>query len=315
MENLKINFKIDVISKEDIPIEELKKELKKKKNKSYYFSEIADYYYKKKYMKNILEVLKDYYEIPRCPVTGELVRYKLAGSILFGKYSSGCDASKMTKHISENNNNFKNFVEKMKIERRGKGNPMYGVTAWNAGLTKENNEILKKISENMMGNEFSDETLNKMSESAKIRKIHGHTGHKHSEKSKQIMREKTIARFKRGEFPQTNSLPHRETKKLLEEIYGEVGNDLKEEFGYGGFVFDFKIGKFLIEVQGDYFHCNPETRHAIPKSDMQKNNLDRDNRKRKFVKDSGEYELIELWENDIINNVEKVKICLSNLRK
>jgi hypothetical protein len=126
------------------------------------------------------------------------------------------------------------------------------------------------------------------------------------------MREKTIARFKRGEFPQTNSLPHRMVRELLLEIFGE---NIKEEFGYGGFVFDFKVDRYLVEIQGDYFHCNPETRHAIPKNDMQKNNLERDERKRNFVKENLEYELIEVWENDIINNIEKVKICLNNLKK
>jgi hypothetical protein len=129
------------------------------------------------------------------------------------------------------------------------------------------------------------------------------------------MREKTIARFKRGEFPQTNSFPHRETRKILEEIFGEVGKDFKEEFGYGGFVFDFKVGNYLIEVQGDYFHCNPETRHTIPKNKMQINNLERDKRKHKFVSDQGEYKLVEVWENDVVNNIEKIKICLSNLKK
>lgn len=312
MEKLKIDFRIDIISGEEILVTELRKELKEKKDKNYYLSEIADYYYQSKYGKNILEILNEYYEIPTCPVTGDLVSYKLAGSILFGKYSSGCDVSEMTKHIAENNDNFNSHVERMKIERKGEGNPMYGATAWNDGLTKETDDRVKKISEDRVGIEFSDETLKKMSESAKVREIHGHTGHKHSEESKQIMREKTIARFKRGEFPQTNSLPHRMVRELLLEIFRE---NIQEEFGYGGFVFDFKVDKFLIEVQGDYFHCNPGTRHTIPKNKMQINNLERDKRKHKFVLDSGEYKLIEIWENDIVNNIEKVKEWLSNLKK
>lgn len=316
MEKLKINFRSDIISGEEIPFLELKNELKKIKNKrNFYYSEVADYYYKKKYNKNILQILSDYYEIPTCPVTGDLVSYKLTGSILFGKYSSSCDLSKMTKHIAENNEDFINFVEKMKIERKGEGNPMHGLSSWNKGLTKDTNDILKKISENMKGYVFSDEILKKMSESAKKRKIHGHTGYKHSEKSKQMMREKTIERFKQGKFPQTNSAPHIKTKNILKEIYGNLNDNFCEEFEYGGFVFDFKVGKFLIEVQGDYFHCNPNTRHAIPKNDMQIKNLERDKRKRKFVEDNKEYKLIEIWENDIVNNIEKVKECLKNLKK
>lgn len=310
MEKLKIDFRIDIISGEDIIVDELRKELKEKKNKNYYLSEIADYYYQSKYGKNILEVLSEYYEIPTCPVTGDLVSYKLAGSILFGRYSSSCDVSEMTKHIATNNSNFKAHVEKMKVDRRGEGNPMYGLTAWNDGLTKETDDRIKKISEDRKGIEFSDETLKKMSESAKVREVHGHTGHKHSEESKQIMREKTIARFKRGEFPQTNSLPHRETKSVLQEL----NLPFEEEFEYGGFVFDFKIADKLVEVQGDYFHCNPNTRHAVPKNKMQKNNLKRDKRKRKFVEDNKEFELLEVWEHDIINKKEEIKLWLSNLK-
>lgn len=315
MEKLKIDFRRDIVSGEDIPVAEFRAELKQKKNKNYYLSEIADYYYQCEYEKNILEVLSNYYEIPKCPVTGGLVSYKLAGSILFGKYSSDCDVSDMTKYIAENNENYKAHVDRMKVERKGGGNPMYGATAWNDGLTKETDERIKKISEDRKGIEFSDETLARMSESAKVREVHGHTGHKHSEETKQILREKTIARFKKGKFPQTNSLPHREVRKVLEELYGVAGEDFEEEFSYGGFVFDFKVGKFLIEVQGDYFHCNPDTRHAIPKSDMQRNNLKRDNRKRKVVAKKGEYQLIEVWENDIINDIEKIKLCLNNLKK
>lgn len=315
MKKLKIDFKKDIISGEKIPVLELRKELKNKKNKNYYFSEIADYFYKNKYKKNILEILADYHEIPKCPITGRLVSYKLTGYIIFGKFSSNCNVSERAKYISENNNDYKAHIERMKIERKGKGNPMYGVVAWNDGLTKETDDRIKKISENRIGIEFSDETLNKMSKSAKDRNIHGHTGHKHSDETKKVLRKKTIERFKKGLYPQTNSFPHKETRKILNDLYGSDTGSFEEEFEYGGFVFDFKVGKFLIEVQGDYFHCNPNTRHAIPKSDMQKNNIKRDERKRKFVEDTGEYEFIEIWEYDIVNNIKKIKICLSNLRK
>ena len=315
MKKLKINFKKVIISEEEIPVATIRENLKKIKNKNYYLSEIADYYYKNKYNKNILEVLDDYYKIPKCPITNNVVSYKLAGHIIFGKYSSSCSYSDISKYICENNENYKAHIERMKESRKGKGNPMYGMKVWNDGLTKETDDRLKNISEKMKGNKFSEETLKKMSESAKKRKVHGHTGHKHSEKSKQLMREKTISRFKRGKFPQTNTIPHREVKKILEEIFGKVGGELQEEFGYGNFVFDFKVLGFLIEVQGDYFHCNPNTRHAIPKSDIQKKNLERDKRKHKSVEKLGEYKLIEIWENDIINNIEKVKLCLMNLKK
>jgi len=315
METLKIDFTIDVITNERIPLEQMKVEIKKvMPRQSYYFSELADFYYKTVYKKNILQVLKDYYSIPLCPITGELVSYKLAGSILFGKYSSSCSFTQISKYIAENNENYKIHVEKMKTDRLGAGNPMYNKIPWNNGLTKDTDDRVNEVSKKMIGNKPSKEALDKMSESAKKRKVHGHTGHKHSEYSKSIMREKTIARFKAGSFPQTNTLPHKMVREILIKLSTEEC-EFVEEFACGGFVFDFKIGNNLIEVQGDYFHCNPNTRHAVPKNKMQVNNLKRDERKRKFVKDNTDFVLVEIWEKDIIEETEKVEICLKNLMK
>jgi hypothetical protein len=328
MKNLKLDFTIDYITGEKIPILEYRDKFKliivRKKN-NYYISEIANFYYKEKYSLNIIQVLSSFYKIPICPVTGEFVSFKLGGSIVFGQFSSNCPSNKKSKHVAENNEKYKSFVERMKVDRVGSGNPMYNKKAWNSGLNLETSEVVKKYSEKRVKTllEYSPDKKEEVSKNlSKARKHvlekpgpHGHTGFKHSEESKQIMREKTIARFKGGKFPQTNSLPHKLVRELCETIFGKLGEKFYEEFSYGGFIFDFRIDNYLIEVQGDYFHCNPNTRHAIPKNDMQKNNLERDKRKHSFVKELGKYILIELWEYDIINNIEKIKKCLINLKK
>lgn len=315
MEKLKIDFKKDITNGLDIPIEEIRKEMKEIKQKNYYLSEIAEYYYKKTYNKNILEILDDFYEIPRCPATNHFVSYKLNGSIVFGKYGPLIYAKEIGLYVSENDEKYKNFVEKMKTERKGSGNPMYKAIPWNKNLTKEEDDRVMSSSKKRIGLKHSDESKKKQSESAKKRTIHGHSGHKHSEESKQIMREKTILRFKSGSFPQTNSFPHREVKKILENICIEENLTFEEEFEYGGFVFDFKFENNLIEVQGDYFHCNPNTRHKVPKNKMQINNLERDERKKDFVYNKKEYNFVEIWEFDIVNNIKKVEQCLKNLKK
>lgn len=46
--------------------------------------------------------------------------------------------------------------------RKGAGNPMYGLKPWNKGLTAEDNEILKAISLRMIGASPSKETREKM---------------------------------------------------------------------------------------------------------------------------------------------------------
>ena len=314
MESLKIDFKIDVITGEILPVKELKECLKEKKPRkrgNYYYSEVADYYYQQKYGKNIVEVLSEFYDIPRCPVTGDYVSYTLYGSIKFGKYSKRCSASEFSKHIAENNKGYKAHVERMKIDRKGDGNPMFGKETWNKGLTKESDDRIKKISEDRIGLEFSKETLNKMSESAKVRDIHGHAGFKHSEETKQILREKTIQRLKDGKFPQTNSLPHRIVREMLEELDIEFTEE--EEVAF--YSFDFKVGNTLVEVQGDYWHCNPNTRHAVPKFKSQINNVNRDKRKKTYIKNNTDYKIMYIWEYDIVNNKENVKLCLKDLKK
>lgn len=318
MKKIEKDFAVDFYSKEKIDIPYYRNELKKIKNKNYYFTEISDFYYKKKYNKSLYDVMKELFleELPICPIKREPTKIlKKRSYLIYGEFSPKCSRDEISVYVANNNEEYKKHVEKMKIERVGAGNPMYGKQSWNFGLTKENNESLKRISSDRKGIVFSVDTLKKMSESAKNRLFHGHTNCKHSEESKKKMREKTIARLKKGAFPQTNSLPHKIIKSALTEYYGEVGVGFEEEFDFGNYVFDFKVGDTLIEVQGDFFHCNPNTKFKVPKSDIQKNNLKRDIKKRNFVLMSGLYNLLELWEYDIINNLNTLKECLKNLKK
>lgn len=286
----KINFKIDYISNEEIPIQNLSREIKKLKiikRKNFYITEIADFYYKKKYQKNIVEILENFFNFPKCPITGKIVSYKLAGKIIFGKYSSDCSSAEMAKHISINNEKYKEHISRMKEERKGAGNPMHNNKPWNKGLSSETNETIKKTAEKRIGWKPSDETKKKQSESAKKRLIHGHTGFKHSEESKQVMREKTIERLKNNKFPQTNTVPHKKMKEILQNNFLDnnliQAQDFEEEFPYGHFVFDFRVKNYLIEVQGDFFHANPNTRHSGATHMIQKINISRDRSKKNFV--------------------------------
>jgi hypothetical protein len=316
---LKVNFKTDFMTGLPISIDEyrvkLRESRKNRKSNNCFLSEIADFYYKEKYSMNIVQVLSKFYEIPKCPITGDFVSYNCAGSIVFGKFSSTVSQEEMCSYIAKNNESYKAHIERMRISRKGDCNPRYGSKPWNKGLTVNDNEVLRNMGEKRRGTKHSEEARKKQSESAKKRKVHGHTGHRHSEASKQIMREKTINRIKNGLFPQTNSLPHRKVKELLEEVFGVCGKDFEEEFPYGVFTFDFKVGKYLIEVQGDFWHCNPRTRHKEAKHASQRVNVSRDRKKERVVNEKGEYTLIKLWEDDIINNIKKIRKCIQNLKK
>jgi very-short-patch-repair endonuclease len=64
----------------------------------------------------------------------------------------------------------------------------------------------------------------------------------------------------------------------------------------------------IIEVDGDFWHCNP-TKFPLPKYESQKKNLIRDKEKEQWAKDNG-YKLLRFWEDDINNNIKSVKQTL-----
>lgn len=70
---------------------------------------------------------------------------------------------------------------------------------------------------------------------------------------------------------------------------------------------DFQLvgTKIIIEVQGDYFHCNPKLYPKGPKNENQIKYVIRDYYKKCFYL-GNDYVLIEIWEDDIRNNFDKV---------
>ncbi len=202
--------------------------------------------------------------------------------------------------------------EKAKVERKGSGNPMYGKDSWNKGLTKENSEILFLISKNRLGTTFSEETKKKQSDSAKKREIHGHTGKKHTEETKQVLRDKTLANIKKGIFKHTKTKPHICLASILEEL------DIKyeEEKILDKWCFDFYLIDYdiYLEADGDYFHSNPKRYPNGPESKTQKRNNYRDNIKNSFCKEK-KITCKRFWESDILNKRNKVKNEINKLIK
>jgi very-short-patch-repair endonuclease len=63
--------------------------------------------------------------------------------------------------------------------------------------------------------------------------------------------------------------------------------------------------KCLVEVDGDFWHCNPNTKHAIPECKTQKINILNDQQKNQWAKDNG-FKLLRFWETDIKNNPQQI---------
>jgi very-short-patch-repair endonuclease len=77
--------------------------------------------------------------------------------------------------------------------------------------------------------------------------------------------------------------------------------------------FDFYIpnSKIIIEVDGDFYHCNPNSKYSIPEYEIQKKNLSNDKRKNTWCENHN-ITLIRYWEKDINERPEWV---ISDLRQ
>jgi len=194
-----------------------------------------------------------------------------------------------------------------KISRKGSGNPMYNKRPWNKGLTKETSNSILCVSSKLKNRIISDTTKNKQSKSAKKRKVHGHTGRKHSKEAIQKMRENTLRMISEGKYKQTDTEPNRIFEKLLKDSGIEYEKEKIRDY----YSFDFYLPKMnlYVEIDGDYFHSNPKFYPNGPKTKTQKINYYRDKKKNQYCVDN-KINIIRFWENDIINNIEMIKECI-----
>jgi very-short-patch-repair endonuclease len=149
-----------------------------------------------------------------------------------------------------------------------------------------------------------------MSNSAKCRVFHGHTGKHHTEETKLVLREKALLQLKNGGFPQTKTIPH----VLFAGILTELGLVFEEEVKRGCFCFDFHVVRqnVYVEVDGDYWHSNPKFYPNGPITKSQKINWFRDLKKNDFAKREGLF-VLRFWEYDIINNKQMAVDALEKI--
>ena len=70
---------------------------------------------------------------------------------------------------------------------------------------------------------------------------------------------------------------------------------------------DFLIqDKYVIEVQGDYWHGNPNIFLESDLNTMQKNNIKRDKQKKEWILNN-RYKYLEIWEADIYRDIIDIK--------
>jgi very-short-patch-repair endonuclease len=103
--------------------------------------------------------------------------------------------------------------------------------------------------------------------------------------------------------------PEREMNQILKEL--KVEFEPQKVVGFK--IYDFYVpqANLLIEVDGDYFHANPEVYTEGDLNSMQKRNVKNDVFKDTLASGRG-YNLIRVWESDLANKYEEVK---SNIKK
>lgn len=191
---------------------------------------------------------------------------------------------------------------------------------WNDGLTK-NDDIrvaeygLKSTKEN------NPKRAKRISKSLKIRYDNGTLsnigrglGLHRSQEFKDKMR---ILVLKRMHYRCRNAV-----SKLELEFMNILNSlNIKYTFQFPAYdinsFYDFIINdtRILIEVDGDYWHCNPNTKYKIPKYVVQFANLKGDKIKNEWAIVNG-YKLLRFWENDIKNNrLEVVSKIINELKK
>lgn len=116
----------------------------------------------------------------------------------------------------------------------------------------------------------------------------------------------------RKKFSKTNSSNlEMKIKKLLNELNVEyVEQYLIPNTLYKA---DFLIinSNLIIEVLGDYWHCNPRIYTTGPKDKIQQRKIEDDNKKDKVINEL-QFNILYIWEYDINNNYNMVKNTLIN---
>ena len=103
---------------------------------------------------------------------------------------------------------------------------------------------------------------------------------------------------------QEKTNPEKLMAKLLDSLYIEYEDEYAILFAREWKFYDFKIGdNILIEVDGDYWHTNPDS-FKMNKS-FKKQNKRNDILKNFIAKKRG-FILLRFWEKDINENIEQV---------
>lgn len=217
-------------------------------------------------------------------------------------------------HVARINNNWGHNPEAIKKshETQKKMYQSGEFTIWNKGLTMDDERVKDNITK-IMSNPNRGKNIAK-----KLKGVAKSETHKENIQKAAILRwENEGEREKQSHRLISNLIKnnYRNKKTKLEikfqSILESLGFIEKIDFIYqkqiSSAIFDFYFeGKnLLIEVDGDFHHCNPNSIHSIPKYDIQLKTISNDIRKNRIA-DNKKIKLLRFWESDINNNLDSV---------
>lgn len=105
-------------------------------------------------------------------------------------------------------------------------------------------------------------------------------------------------------------------EKSIRKLLDKYEIEYKKQYQIGDYIVDFYIERIntVIEVQGDYWHCNPKVYEQGPKDLKQTTFILKDYNKKCFLLYNN-YNLLYLWEHDILNNKEYILNQIKKLKK
>jgi G:T-mismatch repair DNA endonuclease (very short patch repair protein) len=167
------------------------------------------------------------------------------------------------------------------LDVSGEKNGMWGKKSWNSGLDKNQDP---RISWGEKSSLSAKERWKNLSQQEKDERIFI------LNKSSKLKKKDTKIEIKMG------------------SLLTNLGVDFIKQHQVKNWVFDFYLPEInlVIECQGDYWHANPNIFDHNNLSEMQMKNIERDERKRKYLAENNINHLF-FWENEIIKNIELVK--------
>jgi very-short-patch-repair endonuclease len=217
-------------------------------------------------------------------------------------------------HAARINNNWGHNKEVLKKshETQKKMHASGDLKIWNKGLTindprvkdnidkvMSNSERGINISKKLKGIPKSEEHKTKIQEASELRWSNP------DEREKQSHR--LIERLIKNNYKNKKTKLENTFQSFLEKL----GLIEKEDFIYqkqvSSALFDFYLHDYnlLIEVDGNFHHCNPNSIHKIPTFPIQIKTVGNDYRKNLIAEEKG-FKLLRFWESDIKNKPEEI---------